>query len=130
MKDSETMNAPVSAPVASTSTPKGRLVCYMAGGTGINIAKQLAAQIKKLDLSIAAQVEIVLIDTSESNLSGQKDSSVYLLKGLDGSGKIRKENHQAISRAALNILEKHQPGDLNIVVSSLAGGKHAASIAA
>lgn len=112
----------MNAPVSSSPAPKGRLVCYMAGGTGINIAKALAEQIKKLDLGIAAEVVTVLIDTSESNLNSSAGSNVYLLKGLDGSGKIRKENHAAISRASLSILEQHQPGDLNIVVSSLGGG--------
>lgn len=113
------MNAPVTSPVA---TSKGRVVCYMAGGTGINIAKVLTEQFKKLDMNLAADMEVVLIDTSESNLGPNGAANTYLLKGLDGSGKIRKENHTQISRSALSILEKHQPGDLNIVVSSLGGG--------
>ncbi len=119
------MNAPVSAPAT-----KGRVVCYMAGGTSINISKVLAEQFKKLDMAPAAQVDVVLIDTSDSNLVNGGSNNIYLLKGVDGSGKLRAENHPAISRAALKILETHPPGDLNIVVSSLGGGKHAASIAA
>lgn len=109
---------------------KGRIVCYMAGGTGINISKTLMQHFKKLDMAPAAQVDIVLIDTSTSNLAGNTASNVYLIKGLDGSGKFRRENHGRISQVALNILDKHEPGDLNIVVSSLGGGKHVASQAA
>lgn len=111
------MNASV-----STSSAKGRVVCYMAGGTAVNISKVLAEQFKKLDLAPAAQIEVVLIDTSDSNLVNGASDKIYLLKGLDGSGKLRAENHPAISRAILGILDAHQPGDLNIVVSSLGGG--------
>lgn len=116
------MNAPVASPAINSTAAKGRIVCYMCGGTGVNIAKVLAEQFKKLDMAPAAQVDVVLIDTSESNLASNQNPNTFLLKGKDGSGGIRGENYTDISRAAPGILEKNRPGDLNIVVSSLSGG--------
>jgi hypothetical protein len=70
-----------------------------------------------------AQLDVVYIDTSKSNLhSDIKAESVYLIDGLDGSGQVRRENHGAISERVRDILQTFKPVDLNIVLSSGGGG--------
>ena len=108
---------------SGTSSQKGKITCYCTGGTGASIAQTIAEAGKRYDMQGVGEISVVIIDTSESNLlRGTKPENVYLLKGIDGSGKRRVENHIAITQASLDILEKHQPGDLSIVIGSLSGG--------
>lgn len=108
------MNAEVQA--------KGRVVVYAAGGTGINIAQMLSTITTNND--IMADIKIVMIDTSRANLSSaaMQKYDCYLLDGLDGSGKVRSENSDQIYQHVRDILQQHPPGDLNIMLSSAAGG--------
>lgn len=101
---------------------KGRIRVYACGGAGLNIGRQLE-QHRGINETAFAVLDICYADTSRSNL--QQDipaDATYLLDGLDGSGKVRAENHQEITKHVRNILQQFKPADLNIVISSGAGG--------
>jgi len=103
-------------------TDKAKITLYAAGGCGINIASYFE-QYRDKPMVDRATVQPVYIDTSRSNISRQlPEDSVYAIEGLDGSGKVRAENHVRIGECVLDILQKHRPGDLNIVLSSASGG--------
>lgn len=105
-----------------TEKLKGKVRIYACGGAGINISKKIEQLRGNEEIGVAT-VELSYIDTSRSNLSDDiPDNSVYLMKDMDGSGKIRKENYQQISAHTRDILQKHEPLDLSIVVSSASGG--------
>lgn len=93
---------------------------YAAGGAGLNIVAGLSA----LNASGAAAATAYGIDTSKSNLRESKFSSdnLFLFEGVDGSGKVRAENHQLIAKTAKQILLKFKPGAFNIVIHSGGGG--------
>lgn len=105
----------------TNATTKGRVRIYAAGGAAINIAMLLRNVAVNPD--IIADLEVVMIDTSRANLAAHaSDANSYLVEGLDGSGKVRSENSEAIRGRILDILQQHKPADLNIVLSSGAGG--------
>lgn len=101
---------------------KGTLRLYGAGGCGINlISVYLNARIEEG----AAACHPVFIDTSRSNLIAAGvtgDDHCYLLKDVDGSGKVRRDNHEVISKNVRSLLQQHEPLDFNIVVFSASGG--------
>lgn len=105
---------------------KNKLVIYGCGGAGVNIASIFE---KTYGVASPGFADVVsyYIDTSKSNIGINipKDRT-YLIEGLDGSGKIRRENHLAIGECIHDILLSHKPGDVNIVISSTSGGKPAA----
>lgn len=113
---------------------KSSIVVYFCGGTALNISRALSAAIAKYDTTGAGNLKMVFVDTATSNLpNGVKAEDIFLIKtdnGRQGSGKIRSENSDNIIKESLAVLQKNEPGDLNIVVSSLGGGKHAAYLAA
>jgi hypothetical protein len=101
---------------------KGIIRIFACGGAGINIASQLEKFRNNEEVGVA-KLEISYIDTSRSNLSTNvPEGAVYLLKDLDGSGKIRKENYQQIAAHTRDILQRHEPLDLSVVISSASGG--------
>ena len=101
---------------------KGKVRLYCAGGAGINIGKHLES-FRGVSETGVAELHSVFVDTSRSNLSTNlPEEATYLLKDLDGSGKIRKENHAQIAAHTRDILQQHPPLDLNIVISSGSGG--------
>lgn len=103
-------------------TPKGKVKLYACGGGGTNIGYLFEKHRGSPDPGFA-EIEVVYIDTSRSNLKDDIDPKhTYLLDGTDGSGKIRAENAGAISERIRDILQKHQPGDLAIVLSTAGGG--------
>lgn len=93
---------------------------FAAGGCGVNIVGGLPNS----PSGAKAVASCYAIDTSKSNLRDSKFSAdnVYLFDGLDGSGKVRSENHAVIAKNTLQILQKFQPGTFNIVVHSGGGG--------
>lgn len=94
---------------------------YCAGGAGINIGTYFSNAPDNGEDK--AKIVPVYVDTSKSNLSKTiPDESIYLIEGLDGSGKVRSENYEHITGCVLDILQQHRPGDLNIVLSSASGG--------
>lgn len=99
---------------------------YACGGMAQNIGRTLEKYRSKEDGF--ADTDIVYIDTSASNLTEElADKQVYLLKDLDGGGKIRKDNIEAISKAGLDIIQQYKPGDFNIIINS-AGGASGSTI--
>jgi hypothetical protein len=101
---------------------KGKVVVFAAGGCGINIASNLL-KYETEKIEGLADLDIVFLDTSHANLDRkQKHDKTYVVDGLDGSGKIRAENHKQIGECILDILQTFKPGDLNIVLSSGSGG--------
>lgn len=102
--------------------PKGKVRLYAAGGCGMNIGAALEEFRDKTEAAFAA-LDIVYVDTSKSNMRPEIDAkNCYLLEDIDGSGKVRSENHQVISTHVRAILQRFQPADLNIVMHSSAGG--------
>lgn len=101
---------------------KGVVRIYGCGGFGINTAHRF----NKLKAEPGqADVKVAYIDTSRSNLQSKTEidpSDCYILPDVDGSGKIRRDNHEAIGRVVKNVLQDHQPADFNIVVFSGSGG--------
>lgn len=96
---------------------------YACGGAACNIAAQIEKVLGGTTKPGFADTKVVFIDTSTSNLSRVDDASQkYLFEGLDGSGKIRKENHAVITERVHDILLQHPSGDVNVVISSIAGG--------
>ncbi len=101
---------------------KARIRIYSCGGAGMNIGQRFEARRNHDEIGFAG-VDVTYIDTSRSNLRSSIDPvHVYLLQGMDGSGKIRSENHEQIGDCILDILQQHKPLDLNIVLSSASGG--------
>jgi hypothetical protein len=103
-------------------TLKGQVQLYACGGGGLNIGQRLEKHRGKREVGFAA-LDIAYIDTSRSNLRDSiKSENGYLLEGLDGSGKVRSENHQEIGNNTRAVLQQFKPADLNIVLSTAAGG--------
>jgi cell division GTPase FtsZ len=93
---------------------------YASGGAGINIVGSLP---QAGDQGLAKAM-CYAIDTSKSNLRDSKFSAdnLYLFPDVDGSGKVRAENHVLIAKNTKSILQKFKPSAFNIVVSSGGGG--------
>lgn len=101
---------------------KSTLTIYACGGAGINIGSALES-FRNYNEPGFANINIVYIDTSKSNLTDKlPQQSLYIMEGLDGSGKRRAENAGEISKIVKDILLKHPPTDINLVLSSLSGG--------
>ena len=104
---------------------KGQIRVYACGGAGTNIGAQIEKYRNNADTE-TANLNITYVDTSKSNLARNRHSiaaeHTYLIEGLDGSGKIRAENYEAIVQHSKDVLQAHKPMDLNIVISSAAGG--------
>jgi hypothetical protein len=95
---------------------------YAAGGCATNICSQLLKYKDKQSQGFA-EMSVYFIDTSRSNMSPLiPQDSIYLFDGLDGSGKLRRTNHQPIKEAVGDILHRMSPADINVVVSSGSGG--------
>ena len=100
----------------------GKISVYAAGGAGINVCQHFTPFIGKQEEGFAS-IDITYIDTSRSNMNKNIGlENTYILEGLDGSGKVRAENHKQIAECVLDILQTHKPEDLSIVVSSTSGG--------
>lgn len=93
---------------------------YACGGGAINITKDLNDWTNQMGLS---DLRISRLDTSDKNITNNmSQSSIFLLKGADGSGKQRDHNARPVLAAMDQILAKHQPEDYNIVVYTAGGG--------
>lgn len=104
------------------STPKGIARIYACGGTSINIMGLIDGI--QINPDLLAKFEIVLIDTSNSNITSRSsnvESYMLNLGGVDGGGKDRAENEALIREHTKPILKKHPPGDINIVLSTGSG---------
>lgn len=104
-----------------------KIVVYCCGGTGVNIGKEIAkinqVRMHAGEYMPAAEVEVVNIDTSESDLRRMTNrDNTYLFRGMDGSGSERKMNAPEIEASIPEIINKFRPGDWNIVLNSCGGG--------
>ena len=71
----------------------GKVKLFACGGAGINIGLRLEQyRGKNVATDPFAEIEVVYIDTSRSNMDGVIDPKhSYILENLDGSGKVRSE---------------------------------------
>lgn len=104
-----------------------KIVVYCCGGTGVNIGKLIEKEVNGRlhaeDHTPSADIQIVNIDTSDSDLRTHKGKdNTYLFKGMDGSGSDRTMNKDEIEQAIPEILNRFRPGDLSIVINSCGGG--------
>lgn len=103
---------------------------YLCGGTGVNIGAALfqpKTAPKMEDDAGFANLNFTYIDTSRSNANAHRGESFYLIEGdastpIDGAGKVRSVVYKAAARAVPDILSRHPPEDLNIVIHSGSGG--------
>lgn len=99
---------------------KHTLRIYAAGGCAVNLATPFVG-LESSD--IYADINPVFVDTSMSNIEDPIiEDMCYILPDVDGSGKVRRENHQRIADSIKDIISIHPPGDFNIVMFSAAGG--------
>lgn len=100
--------------------PKAVLRVYSAGGGGVNLGSHFEnAEVRDGQ----AAIEVTYVDTSFSNLhNGLDRSRAAVIEGVDGSGKVRRENASVISESIKKILLDHPPGDLSVVVYTGLGG--------
>lgn len=94
---------------------------YACGGCGTNVAKYFEQHRGKPTKGFA-DIEVCYIDTSMSNIDDIDPKSMFHIEGLDGSGKVRRENAEQISESVSGILQKFKPSAINIVLSSAGGG--------
>lgn len=96
---------------------------YACGGAATNVVSKLSGDSGKG----MAEYKSYFIDTSNSNMrkANINAEDVYLYEGLDGSGKVRAENHEVISKNMLKIIQQFKPSTFNIVVHSGSGGSGA-----
>lgn len=100
---------------------KNTIRIYGCGGCGSNIVRLLE---NLHQIEGFAKSEICYIDTSRSNMRDNSidASKVYIFEGVDGSGKVRAENHEVISKNIPKIMDKFKPSTFNILVTSASGG--------
>lgn len=93
---------------------------YGCGGLGINITSffnDIQAEPN------SAQPLPAYVDASRSNLKAEfSPESTFVLDNVDGSGKVRKENHAEIANVIRQVLLQLEPTDFNVVVFSASGG--------
>ena len=100
--------------------PQGKLVIYGCGGLGVNMASAFNGMVQEPNCAI---IRPAYIDASRSNLRTDfKVEDTFVLQNIDGSGKVRKENHKEISNTIKQVLLQIEPGDFNVVVFSASGG--------
>ena len=92
------------------------LSVYACGGTAINISKLIQLE----------DVQINLLDSSDSNLAGSTSKNVFLLEKIDGAGKDRRVIYDYFKNqpeVVEEILVRFKPSEqLNVVLCSITGG--------
>lgn len=95
---------------------------YGCGGAGINLVSSLVSYNGEKTDGFA-KIHTFFLDTSTSNLpTNTPEDHVYVIDGLDGSGKKRDSNYQIISERSKEMLHRFKPGVINVVVHSASGG--------
>lgn len=94
---------------------------YGCGGCGITWGNMVA---KNVPHNGRANPQVVYVDTSKSNLEDKdtEGAKTFLLSDVDGSGKVRRDNSEAIAAKIGDLLMQHPPAGLNIVLFSAGGG--------
>lgn len=99
-----------------------KLTVYCCGGLGVSIGSKFIKNLGKVSESFA-EICPVFIDTSKSDLNDAiPNDLVYLVQGLDGSGKKRDSNYQSVKECSNEILHQFPPSEVNIVIHSASGG--------
>lgn len=91
---------------------------YACGGTGINITNKFIKEGKNFPFID----KIVGIDTSSANPVTDGLYDIELLEGAQGSGGNKKEHGAKYPDFVKQVMAKHEPNKLNIVIYSTAGG--------
>jgi hypothetical protein len=115
----------------------GTIKLYACGGAGINIGSNFENYRSHVEAGMAT-IDVVYFDSSNSNLKPSlPQDKIYKLpktdasgKEPDGAGKERKHLSAAMLKHAKDMLQKHKPGYLNVVLSSASGGTGAPMAAA
>lgn len=112
---------------------QGKMVIHSCGGCGINIAKDVIANLSQLGSGFAA-IDQYYIDTSRNNIAGVDMSKFHLVTSeslskasIDGSGAERKTHVTDISANLKVYLDKYniinkEVGVYNVVIFGGAGG--------
>lgn len=97
-----------------------KISVYGAGGTGINLTRQLELGIR--NWWEGSDPSFYRVDTSKA--SGQEASSdnTHIFPNTDGSGKDRSANADQINNEIREVLAKFEPQQFNVVVFSASGG--------
>jgi hypothetical protein len=104
---------------------RGMIKLYACGGAGINIGSTFEHYRGHVEPGMA-EIDTVYMDTSRSNLKpGLPEDKIYILPEVDGSGKERRQNSAAILKSVKEMLQKHRPGYVNVILSSASGGSGA-----
>lgn len=99
-----------------------KMALFACGGAGINIASRFIEFVDKKQKGFA-EITPYFLDTSRSNIpSGTKEDFIYIVDGLDGSGKKRDSNYRIISERSKEMLHRFKPADVNVVIHSASGG--------
>lgn len=104
------------------------LKLYCAGGASLNIGRSFHHSIAGSGNEPGfANMKVVYIDTSRSNFPADFNAEFYQIEGdgenkIDGSGKVRDTNYPAVAKAMPDILHRHKPEDINVVMHSASGG--------
>lgn len=102
---------------------------YACGGAGVNIVSQfkmLNGSLVKISADSFSTIHSSFIDTSRSDLNHlHSEDEVYVIPGLDGQGKKRGLSIEPIRNHIPDIMFKHAPEEINIVVHSAGGGSGA-----
>lgn len=106
-----------------TNATKNIVNIFGCGGNGVNVVSMLEPA-RNADVMGFAKYNLCYVDTSKSNMTRKKLNSddIFLFEDMDGSGKIRKENHKAIAANTKAVLQKFKPTTFNIVVHNAGGG--------
>lgn len=108
------------------SSTKNTVRIFGCGGLGVNAIAALESS-KKANVVGFSNYDLCYVDTSRSNMAKKKlsEDDIFVFSDVDGSGKIRRENHKIIADNTKAILQKFKPATFNIVVSSASGGSGA-----
>ena len=94
---------------------------YLCGGCGANIGQQ-ANLLEISDFIGFGQPNIIIIDSSKSNISANSKYKLELIPGLDGFGKDRAEAFRIVSNHIPDLVKRNMPAALNVVVFGASGG--------
>jgi len=99
---------------------KSTLRIYGCGGLGVNAINNVDIP---SDSAGFPDTVYSLIDTSKSNIQPKSNKGdIFLIPGVDGSGKDRAFTHSVAVPHINSIFLKHPPADFNIVIFGLSGG--------
>lgn len=114
----------------TTLAERSTAMLYACGGAGINVGS-IFEEFRTKEEGSLALVDTVYFDTSRSNLhAGLPAEKIFTIPDRDGAGKERGHVSDPILKHAKEMLQKHRPGYVNIVLSSASGGSGAVLAAA